>query len=345
MTYIRWFSVIALASSLATGAVQAQDLHIITPHYPDAFTVETTHVTDQEQTINGKKTTGHTQMVFRQTAQRANAGYHATYKAVSAEVTGADADGRLSPQAAQKKRMLDLLVGLEPAQVTLDDKLTPQSIDNIEALKPELRQGLTATGDAQQDAIGIKMYDAFIANLTPQSAAAFLKQLHNAWTDVYFNKPLTLHVATPLDGESVQIMGGSLKLSGSVTLDSWEDGKSATFTSVIAPSDEDLHAFITGTFKSMIDRIAQGDAAAQRRLLEGIFSQMHMSMTETCHSRLDLSNDIAGDMSCDSMTTMDMDLAKALPADMIKAAPQLAQMPPMSMIEKDHIVSSTRLIP
>lgn len=335
-------SALALAAAISAGHVAAQEVHTIVPHYPDAFKSETTRISDDSQTANGQHSTTHTQIVYRQDVQKTATGYQATYTAVSADVDSHDANGNPTPQAEQQKRMLTMMVGIGSAQVTLDNQMAPLSVDNIDDMKPKIKQGLTGTGDATKDAAGVKLYDAFIANLTPQSAAAFLKQAHDAGQ--MFGHPLTVHVAVPITGDSVQLMGGTFKLSGTITLDDWVEGKTARITTVIAPSEADLHTFLSGMMKTVLDRMATDSNAQTKDIVEKMVAQMHMSMTETCHTTIDLSNFIANRNECDSVTSMNLDLAKALPPEMVKAAPKLAQLPPITVTQTQKSVTETRLL-
>jgi len=338
-------SALALAWGLAAAGAQAQDTHVLTPHYPDTFKIEITRNSDSEQTSKAGQVTTHTRMVFDEAVARTDTGYKAEFTGVSSEATGVGADGKPAPRVAMQKRILDLITTVGKAEVTLDKDMTPLSIDNIEALKPRIKQGLTNSGDAKADAMGVQLYDAFIAKLTPQTAAAFLKQAHQAGAGAIYNRPLTLHQSVPLSGAPVSFMGATLHLTGSVTLDDWKDGQSATVTTMLAPTDSDLREFMTGFIHNMMARMTTGNDTKYSEMIERLIANMQMTMTVTCHTTTDLTNFAVYRSTCDTTSAFSMDMAKGLPPEMVKQSPQLANMPPVSMSQVDHSVNEARLIP
>jgi hypothetical protein len=193
--------------------------------------------------------------------------------------------------------------------------------------------------------MGVQLYDAFVSSLTPQTAAAFLKQAHQAGAETIYNKPLPLHTPVPLSGAPVSFMGATMHLTGTVTLDDWKEGQSATVTTVLAPTDSDLHTFMTAFVHNMMAKMMTADQAQAKDMIDHMVDHMQMTMTVTCHSTTDLSNFIVSNSKCDTTSAFTMDLAKAMPPEMLKQAPQLANMPPISMSQVDHSTNEVRLIP
>ncbi len=341
-------STVAVAAALAGTTVHAQDTHTLTPRYPDQFKIEQTRSSDSEQFGQSGHIVSHTRMVLTEAVQKTDTGYKAIYIAISGDANGQDDSGKPSPQSATQKHLLGALTAVGPVQVTFDKSMTPLSIDNIDAIKPRLKEALTGSGNAQQDAMGARMYDAFAANLTPQSAAAFLKQMSEMGNGTVFNRPLVLHKATAFSGDPVDFMGGSLRLSGTATLDDWnEAGHSATVTTVLTPSDTELHTFMTGFLHNMMGKvIPKGDDDARyKAIIDRLIDNMHMTMSVKCETTLDLTNYAVNHTVCDNQTAMTLDMAKGMPPEVIKQKPEIASMPPMTMIQNDHTVSDSRLIP
>jgi len=338
-------SALALAAALTAANAQAQEAHILTPQYPDHFKVEITSTSSTEQTSKAGQVTTHTRMVFDEDVRKTDQGYKATYTGVSADTDGQGPDGKPSPQAGMQKRMLGVLTTIGPAEVSLDKDMMPLSIDNIEALKPRIKQALTSSGDAKDDAMGVQLYDAFISSLTPETAAGFLKQARQAGAEAVYNRPLRLHTPVPMSGAPVALMGATMHMTGTVTLDDWKEGQSATVTTILAPTDSDLHTFMTTFVHNMMAKMATGDDAKATAVINHMVEYMRMAMTATCHSTTDLTNFVVSSSKCDTTSTFTMDLAKAMPPELLKQSPQLANMPPISMSQVNHSVSEVRLIP
>lgn len=328
---------------LPAVCVAAPETHVITPHYPDAFKIETVQTSDAVTTTNGQRSTLHTRMIYRQEVHKTANGYQATFTGVSADVDGRGPDDKPTPEAQQQQQILSLMATVGHAQVTLNDEMVPQSVDNIDDIKPRIKQGLTDTGDATKDAMGMKIYDAFISNATPQSAAKFLAQAY-AGKDI-LRRPLVLHQPSPIDGDTVHLMGGAFKLTGTITLDDWQEGHSASLTTVFAPSDADMNVFLSGVMKTMLDRLATSNDDKGRDVVEAMIKQMHISMSQTCHTTIDLSNFVVSHSECDNVMSINMDIAKALPADLVKAMPKLAQISAMQTERDTHTVVDTHLLP
>lgn len=338
-------SALVLIAAIAATDAQAQDTHVLSPRYPDHFKVEITHTSSSDQTSNAGQVTTHTRLVFDEDVRKTDTGYKATFTGVSADADGQGPDGKPSPQAGMQKRILGVITAIGPAEVSLDKDMTPLSIDNIEILKPRIKQGLTNSGNAKDDAMGVQLYDAFVSGLTPETAAGFLKQARQAGAETLYNKPLPLHTPVPLSGAPLSFMGATMHLTGTVTLDDWKEGQSATVTTVLAPTDSDLHSFMTAFIHNMMAKMMTRDEAEAKDLIDHMVDHMKIAMTVTCHSTTDLTNFIIYNSQCDTTSAFTMDLAKAMPPEMLKQAPQLANMPPMSMRQVEHSVNETHLIP
>jgi len=252
----------------------------------------------------------------------------------------------MSP-SAEIKRLMSAITTVGPVEITLDKDLDPLSIDNIETIKPRLKAALTATGDAQADAAGITLYDAFIAKLAQQSAKTFtlVMQINQTGVKSAYNRPLPLHTPIPLSGDPDQPLGESLRQTGTVTLDDWTDGQSAKLTTVLTPLESDLHTTMTGLAKTMLSRLANTEQPQFQSLMDRMLDNMHFSTTLTCHTQIDLGNFAVTQMTCDRAWTLTIDVAKALPPEVLTAKPQLAQAPPMTLKGTDHLVEETHLVP
>jgi len=338
-------SSLAFAAVLAGTAAEAQETHTITPHYPDSFKIELTSTNDSEHIGQDSDVKSHTRMVVTESVQKTDTGYKAVITPVSTDADSRDGDGKPSAQAEMQKHILGTITSVGPVEVTLDKDMTPLSVDNIEAIKPRLKAALTGSGDPRIDAAGMQLYDAFVSGLTPQSAALFLKQVHQTSAESVYNRPLPLHTPVALPGAPTQFMGATLHMTGTITLDEWHDGQSATVTTVLAPTESDLHVFMSAFVNNMVAKFMTGDNAKYKPVIDRIMDNMRLTMTVTCHATTDLTNFAVTRTDCDSTSAFAIDLAKALPPEMLKEQPQLAHTPPVSLSQISHSVTEGRLIP
>jgi len=102
---------------------------------------------------------------------------------------------------------------------------------------------------------------------------------------------------------------------------------------------------MTGLAKTMLSRVANAEQPQFQPLMDRMLDNMRMSATYTCHTQIDLGNFAVTQMTCDRAWTLTIDVAKAVPPEVLKAKPELAQMSPMTLSQTDHWVGEAHLVP
>ncbi|MBW8882453.1 MAG: hypothetical protein JF615_13845 [Asticcacaulis sp.] len=184
-----------------------------------------------------------------------------------------------------------------------------------------------------------------LANLTPESAAAFMRQSKQSAN--FFNVPLTVGQPVRVDTAPMEIMGASLRTNTNMTLTSWEEGKVAHLHYVMAPTDEDLHNFMATLLGSMFGSLLQGKegAAEAKTILDRMIQNMEMTMSVACDVDFSLVNYVDTHQVCDTKTFVKMDMKKIMPPEMLKDNPaQAEQLPVITMTQTDHLTSDSNLV-
>jgi hypothetical protein len=339
-----------LASSVALTAAllclpvvgYAQETHTITPHFPEHFKTRTTTTTDTSQDMKGQKTTSHTQGIVLAEIDKTATGYYARYSMESFDSSSLGPDGKPTAQDAQQKEMFKILMQVGKAEVTLDDTLTPVRVDNLDEIKAKAKEALTSTPELKADGIGEKLYNFMVAGQTPESAANLLRQGKQAGN--FLNVPLTVGKPVAISGEPMQILGGSFNMNATITLQTYEEGKTAHLTYVMTPSSDDMHTFLAGMMKNMMGAMAPADATPEQvQMLNKMFDNIQMTMTLTCDVDYSLTNYIDTGTVCDTDTVMVMDMKKMLPPEML--GKDASEMPVLTIKQADHSVADRVLIP
>ena len=331
---------VAALMSVAGGA-RAQEMHTLTAHFPDDFKARTSIVSDNDQTMQGVATQTHSKIVMLTQMHKTAQGYHATLNFESADVQMGGSAG--TPQATMAAKMSGLMTSVGKIEATYDKDLTPLRIDNMDDIKAKIKAAMTDDADPQKKASGEAVYNMMFANLTPESAAKFLKQMKQS--GMVFNRPLPLGTEVPMAGDPISVMGSTFRMSGTIKLTSWIEGKSAHLVYVIAPTDEDMHAFVVGMLKNMVDRMAQGKDDKAKEMMARMFDSVKMHMVSTCDIDVDLANTVNSHGDCTSHTDMTMDLRKMLTEEEAKASPQMAsQLQVISMTQSSHTVTDSAVV-
>ena len=340
----------AMAALVLVSPVVAksQEVHTISPHFPDHFKLRTTSIGDQDQVSQGKHQTTHSEMETLADIQKLPVGYRAVYSLVNMKSVGLGPDGRPTAQGQQMEKMVQMFRDIGTAQVTMDDNLDPVTVDNIEDIKAKLKLAMTSTPEMQKDNAGEKVYALMFGSLTPQSAGAFLKMAKRQGN--VYNRPLPLGQAVALSSAPMQFMGTSFNLNSTVELTRWEEGKTAHLMLVMAPTDADMQRFLGGLLKNMMASLmppddGKGTNAQMNQVMDRMVANMKMAMKTTCDVDIDLNNDINTHVVCAGETDMSMDLRKILPDDVLKAHPEVgAKLPLITMVQTSHSTNDTSLV-
>ncbi|WP_443747350.1 hypothetical protein [Asticcacaulis solisilvae] len=319
----------------AASGVQAQETHTLVPHFPDNFKTRTTIVSDNDQTMQGKPVATHSKIVMLTDMRKTADGYHATLTVESADSKMDGADG--TPQAAMAAKMSSLLTTVGHVEATYDKDMMPVRIDNLDDIKTKVKALMTADTDPQKKAAGEAVYNMMFANLTPESAAQFLKQMKQS--SMVFNRPLVVGVDTPVTGDPMTMMGATFRMTGTAKLVSWTEGKSARLTYSIAPTDEDMHNFVVAIVKNVVNQMAAGQDAKVKDMMDRMLDGMKVHMTSTCDVDVDLVDTANSHGDCTTRSDMTMDLRKMFTEDDLKAKPELAQkLQVITMTQSGHVV-------
>jgi len=351
-------SSVAMAAALfcLPAAVSAQETHTITPSFPDHFKVKTVQVTNQSQETSGMggeavaQNTRTTMTTLGETDRVAD-GFHAKYYIDTFEVQALGPDGKPTTEDAMMNSIAQMMKDMGPAEVTLDRNLMPQRVDNIEDIKAKAKAALNASPEFKDNGVGDMLYNMMLANLTPETAADFLKQSKQAGD--FFNKPLTIGQPVAMGGEPISFMGGTFKMNGTMTLVSWEEGKTAHLTYVMTPSAEDMRTFVGGIIKnlmnSMMPAMTQNSDPETMKMVQEMMDRMvqnmRITMAMSCNVDVSLVNYIDNHTECVTDTVMDLDLKTMMPDAMLKENPDAAKsLPTIHMVQKMHMTSDASLV-
>lgn len=303
------------------------DTHVITPHYPDQFKFTTTTTQDDNRETMGKASTRHMKVVMTADVNKApDGGYKGTYLIQSLDLDNKTADGQPAPANPADDMLRGFYSSLGPVQVTFDPDMAPVRIDNFDALKDKLHTAMTQS-TLNKNGSAEAAYNAMFANLTAESAAKFLNQTQAASSP--FNRPLTLNQPVAMSGKPINLFGADLNLNASMTLEKWEDGKTARIHYVLAPTSDDLHSFMVTMLKTILSKSAEKPDAKTQAMLDRVLGNMQMTMTTDCEIDIDLTNPIARRTDCRTQVAMRIDLTKMLSEADLKANPDAAKSLPV----------------
>ncbi len=343
LAFAAGLGLLTAASSLPAQAADG-DTHIIVPHYPDHFKYTTTSVNDDTQQTMGKTSLRHMKTVAQaDVTKTADGGYKGTYVIQSLELTNTTPDGQPVPAKPADEMIKAFYSSLGPIEVTFDKDMAPVRIDNFDALKDKLhtamlQSSLNKNGSAEA------VYNAMFANLTAESAAKFLNQAQTQASP--FNRPLVLNQTVAMSGAPLNFFGADLNLNASMTLVSWEEGKSARIHYVLAPSSDDLHNFMTKMIRTILSKSAQQPDAKTQEMFDRLMANMHMDMNTDCEIDIDLANSTGRHSDCHTTVAMSLDLSKMLTEADLKAHPDAAKSLPVVTVNSDsHAVSDTVITP
>jgi len=369
--YFKKFVAVAtvVAATSLPFAVCAEEVHTLTPHFPDAFKVRSTATNDAEMTMPNQtggvdKKGTHTTMAWTTDTKKTATGYHAvvavenmTMEEVppppqpAAPAKGAaGATPPMDPaEVAQKLTALLKLVG--NAEVSFDGQMRPLRVDNLDTLKANVKS-MILMGTSAQDAQKVtSVFDLFATDITPEAAASLLKQ--GTQSRLPYGKPLALHQTVTLDPVTSELYGAKLPMGGTATLDSWEEGKAAHLTVVVQPTEADVRGFANALVNTMLDKImvAVGkgpkpeEMAQVKTMIARVINGTSVQMVSTCKVDVDLTNTALTHSDCKSDVLVKIDTSKVLPEEQLAANPQAAaSLKVYTVAQTSHSVSDTVLV-
>lgn len=357
----------AIAAAIALPfTVQAQETHSLAPHFPDAFKARTTTVSDAQITMpDGKGGTdtkpSHSKMSWTSDVKKAGDGYQGTLAIESMDVTVPSAATPATPDAVApppgmnpadiQQKVTAMLKLLGNPQVTYDSHMRPLRIDNLDALKANLKNMIMVSASSQDAQKFSDIFDLFTNDITPESAASLLQQ--SLRSRLPFDRPLSLHTPVALDDAPMSLYGAKLNIAGTATLDSWEDGKMAHLTVVTAPADADMHLFLNNLVDVFMKKlvVAMGKDAktdqfdAIRPMITRFIDSSVIKVTQTCKIDLDLNDTALMHSDCTMELFARIDTSKMLTEEQLKASPEsAAKLQVVTVSETAHSVSDTTLI-
>lgn len=370
--------IVALATVMAATslpfAVCAQEVHTLTPKFPDAYKVRSNTTADAEmvtpnQTGGVDKKNTHTTMAWTTDTKKTAGGYHATVAietmamdqvpgatpapaAPAAPAPGTAAAPPMDPaELAQKMTALLKLVG--NAEVSYDDHMRPLRVDNIDTLKANVKSMILMGASAQDAQKYTSIFDLFTTDITPESAASLLKT--STQSRLPYGKPMTLHTPVALEPSVFEIYGAKLPIPGTATLDSWEDGKAAHLTVVVQPVEADVRSFSTSLVNTVFDKVivAMGKASTAKpeemtqvkAMIARLIGGLSIQVVSTCHIDVDLTNTALTHSDCKTDLAAKLDTSKLMTDEQLKASPQAAaSMKVYTITQTSHSVSDSVLV-
>ncbi|WP_443747351.1 hypothetical protein [Asticcacaulis solisilvae] len=359
MHFRTFVPVVAFAAAMTLPfAVRAQEVHTLTPRFPDTFKVRTTTVSDGDMVMEDKHTASHSTMVWTTDAHKTAGGYHGTVAVESMESSAPDAaagaapatPGGMSPADMQQK-MTALFKLLGNAEVTYDSRMRAVSVDNLDTMRGNFKNLLSLSAPTQDASKMTMVFDMLFADITPQSAAALLRQSTQARTP--YDTPLPLNTAVPLDDSSLQLFGATLNMGGTATLTGWEDGKAAHLTYVVQPDEADMrrfvgvavNTFLSKAFASMGTAKEQPQMDQAKAMITRIVDNMSMKIVATCKVDVDLTDTALQHRDCTNNVDVTIDMRKLLTDEQLKANPNAAaSLKVMTFRIAGHAVSDAVLV-
>lgn len=371
--YLKTF-VTATAIAAVMGlplSVHAQETHTLAPHFPDAFKLRTTTVSDAQIVMpdnKGGSTTqsSHSTMSWTTDTHKTTDGYQATIAIEAMDVALPDAAKTATPAATDptapaapatppgmnpadiQQKITAMLKLLGNPQVSYDTHMRPVRIDNLDALKANLKNMITVSVPSQNAQQFSQIYDLFTTDITPESAASMLRL--SMRSRLPFDKPLPLHTAVPLDKAAFDLYGASLPIGGTVTLESWEDGKAAHLTTVTEPAEADMHLFmntlVDAVMKKVVVAFGQNVKPEQIDAIKPMITRFIdgtvIRVSQTCKIDVDLTDTALTHSDCATEVFARIDTSKMLTDEQRKASPEAAaKLQVMTVSETVHSVSDT----
>ena len=370
---------ISLAQTAATITAPALETHVIVPNFPDAFTTRSTNVTDMDVMAAGQHQSAKSTTTWLTTTKRTADGFHGTVtlETMTSDMPTApgaatDPAAMAAAKAKEMQQNIDLLAKtLGDPEISYDPQMRPIRIDNVQALLSNFQtimrmaaakqaQDSAATGTAADAATSTQnlammgqVFSALFSDLTPELAAKMYQSSEES--RMPYNRPLALHVPVTLDDPGITMFGASMKLGGTATLDSWEEGKAAHLTFVTAPPEADMKAFASSLVANFLTRLKPlippgADGAPvpldQAQLVaDRIINQMHFSVTATCKLDLDLINTALDHKDCQATADMEIDPNSIFPADPAPGGTSAApKAQPVVMTMTFHMVKDKVLV-
>ncbi len=271
----------------------------------------------------------------------------------------------MSPADIQQK-ITGMLKLIGNPELSYDAQMRPQRIDNLDALKANVKTMIMMASNAQNADKMSAILDLFLNDITPESAASFLRQ--SPRTRLPFGKPLALHTAVPLDGATFSLYGATLTMDGTATLDSWEDGKVAHLTMTSSAREADVHQFADTLVDAIIQKalVAINTSAPQsapqpggpapvsavageidqiRPMIHKVIDNMTLRITQTCKVDVDLNDNALTQSDCATDVYGRIDPSKLMTDAQLKANPDAAaKLQAIVVSEKIHSVTTTTLV-
>ncbi len=256
----------------------------------------------------------------------------------------------MTPADLQQK-MTAILKLIGNPEVSYDSRMRPVRIDNLDALKTNVKNMIMVGITAQNAPKFSSIFDLFVNDITPESAASLLRQ--STRSRLPFDKPLPLNTTVPLDGTTFELYGATLAVGGTATLDSWEDGKTAHLTLVTAPPESDMHMFLDSLVDAFMNKaiVAMGKDAKPEQMtpvkvmIKRFIDNTAIRVTSTCKVDVDLNDTALTHSDCMTDIYARIDTSKFMTDEQIKANPEAAaKLRVITFIETVHSVSDTVLV-
>ena len=267
----------------------------------------------------------------------------------------------MSPADIQQK-ITGMLKLIGNPELSYDAQMRPQRIDNLDALKANVKTMIMMASNAQNADKMSAILDLFLNDITPESAASFLRQSPRA--RLPFGKSLALHTAVPLDGATFALYGATLTMNGTATLDSWEAGKVAHLTMTSSAPEADVHQFADVLVDAIIQKVVVAmntyapqqsgvDSASAmagqinqiRPMIHKVIDNMTLRITQTCKVDVDLNDNALTQSDCATDVYGRIDPSKLMTDAQLKANPAAAaKLQAIVVSETIHSVTTTTLV-
>ena len=370
--YFKTFFTVAtvVAATSLPFAVHAEDVHTLKPHFPDAYKVRSTTVSDADMTMPNKtggvdKKSTHSTMSWTTDAKKTAGGYHAVLAVESMAVDPAPGSAPSTPaptapaagaapsmdpaEVAQKMTALLKLIG--NAEVSYDDHMRPVRVDNLEALKGNVKSMIMMGASTQNAPKVTSIFDLFTKDITPESAGSLLKA--STQSRLPYDKPMALNTPVPLDPATLELYGAKMTIGGTATLDAWEEGKAAHLTVVMQVPEDGFRTFAVTLANNLFDKVvvAMGketkpeELAQVKTMIARVVNGMSIQVGQSCKVDVDLTNTALTHSDCRSDVLVKLDTSKMLTPEQIKASPEAAaSMKVYTISQTGHSVSDTVLV-
>ena len=295
---MRFSVVFTTLMTLALPAAAAPAGHALHLNLPSGAVIHDVFTKATVQTKGEMRTSGTATVEYDDAVTSAAKGYHVaktvtgmTFKLDDATTAAVGPDGSKAMQAMATAALQT------PPVFTADAALSPQHIENWDAIKVQTAKAMTNVLGPQGEAIATNMLGMFDAD---SAAGAFLKE--DRFLAIPRETSLALNTPVSSDGELPFLFGGTIKATETLTLSRWDDAAhAAEYDYSFVPDPASLQSAIVAIVPQLVARMGGGSGATPPQdEIAAVAKDMKVDMTTHCHYLADTHTGLIGKATCEA---------------------------------------------